>query len=80
MNENQENNAQNYFFRGPQSRLERKYLEEYLQSKGYTLESIRNLAREERRQLLIEACTYASLKLANIEAKAKFKEDIQTPI
>ena len=61
---------------GPQSALERKYIEEYLQSKGYRLEDLQGLPKEEAKRLMTEACTYTSFKLAELESRAKFREKI----
>lgn len=64
---------------GPQSALERKYIEEYLQSQGASLESLGNLPKEEQQHLMREACKFASLKLAEVESRAKFRDDIHAP-
>lgn len=61
---------------GPQSDLERKYIEEYLQSKGYRLIDLQWLPKEEAKRLMTEACTYTSFNLAELEARAKFREKI----
>jgi hypothetical protein len=64
---------------GPQSNLERKYIQEYLRSKGASLESLGGLPKAERQRLMSEACQYASLKLAEVESRAKFRHDIHAP-
>jgi hypothetical protein len=64
---------------GPQSALERKYIEEYLQSKGASLENLGSLPRGEQQRLMREASKYASLKLAEVESRAKFRKDIHVP-
>jgi hypothetical protein len=64
---------------GPQSALERKYIQEYLESKGFSLENLDGLPKEERQQLMREACKYASLKLAEVESRAKFRHEIIPP-
>jgi hypothetical protein len=51
---------------GPQSALERKYIEEYLQSQGASLESLGKLPKDEHQRLMREASKYASLKLAEV--------------
>lgn len=68
--------SENCVTAGPQSALERKYLDEYLQSKGYRLEEIQELPKEEAKRLMTEACTYASFKLAELESRAKFRNKI----
>jgi hypothetical protein len=61
----------------PQSALERELIAEYLRDKGYQRKDLRKLPREEAKKLMKEACMYASLKLAEVEAKAGFKQKIQ---
>ncbi len=60
----------------PTAKLERMYIEEYLRTKGHTWESVHALALEERRRILTEASTYASVKLAEVEGKAKVIEEL----
>jgi hypothetical protein len=50
--------------------LEKMLIETYLKGKGYTLDEFKTLSEEETRQLMIEASTYASGKLAEVEVKA----------
>ena len=64
---------------GPQSALERKYIQEYLNSKGFNLEKLGELPKEEQQNLMREASKYASLKLAEVESRAKFRHDIHAP-
>jgi len=64
---------------GPQSKLKRKYIQEYLRSKGACLESLSKLPQDEQRRLMCEASQSASLKLAEVESRAKFRHDIHTP-
>ena len=63
--------------KGPQSTLERSLIEEFLLKKGYRLEDLRELPQEEAKQLMKEACSFASLKLAEMEAKKQFREEIR---
>jgi hypothetical protein len=63
---------------GPQSVLERLFIREYLQDKGYRLEDLKRLPKEEAKQLMREACKSASLKLAEVESRAQFREDIRS--
>ncbi len=63
----------------PQSKLERKYIQEYLRSKGTSLESLGQLPKAEQQHLMREASRYASLKLAEVESRAKFRHDIHAP-
>ena len=64
---------------GPESTLEKTLLEEYLRSRGYSFKDLCELPEEEAKGLMIEACKYASLKLAQVESKARFREKIQGP-
>ena len=64
---------------GPQSRLEWKYIQEYLRSQGASLEGLGSMPKEEQQRLMSEASQYASLKLAEVESRAKFRHDIHAP-
>jgi len=64
---------------GPQSALEKRLLEEYLREKGYSLEDLHKLPKDEAQRLMREACTRVSLKLAEVEARARFREEIHGP-
>ena len=57
--------------------LERCLIEEYLKSKGHTRESLKNLPEDEAHQLLVEASTFASGKLSEIEVRARFVKTLQ---
>ena len=46
--------------------LEKTLIEAYLKGKGYTLEDLQNLREEEAKQIMKEASTYASGKLAEV--------------
>jgi hypothetical protein len=63
----------------PKSGLERKLIAEYLLSKGYRKSDLQNMPEDQRKALMKEACIYAAMKLANIEAKFKFRLRIQAP-
>ena len=65
--------------RGPESALETKFINEYLKAKGHTLETLSSLPEEEAKTLMRGACRYASLKLAEIESGAHFRESIRLP-
>lgn len=64
---------------GPQSALEKNLIIEFLRGKGYTLKDLEHMPKEEARILMREACTYASLKLAEVESRANFREEIRAP-
>ncbi|MEN8172301.1 MAG: hypothetical protein ABFS03_05415 [Chloroflexota bacterium] len=63
--------------RGHQSVLERKYIEIHLARLGHTLESVKTLPIADAKRLMTEACRYASLKMAEIEAKGQFRDRIR---
>lgn len=62
-----------HFDKSPQSKLGRMLIKRYLKNKGYLLEDLSELPPEEARQLMKEACLHASLKLAEIDAKSRFR-------
>jgi hypothetical protein len=62
---------------GVQGALERAFLDEFLSARGYTFQSIEKLAKPRREALLREAAAYATLKLAEIEARAHFVKDLE---
>lgn len=63
-------------FEAPQSSLEQQLLNNYLHNKGYTRQDLLALPTELVRQLMTEACTYASLRLAEINARSQFQRKI----
>ena len=63
--------------KAPQSPLERQLINDFLKSKGYTRQGLRELPEEQVRTLMSEACYYASLKLAEIEARSLFGKKIR---
>jgi len=65
-----------YLGKGPQSALERKYIEEYLALKGYQWRDLLKLPEEEAKNLMIGACRYTSAKLAEVESRASFRRKI----
>ena len=64
---------------GPQKAMEKTFLEEFLRKQVYSLAKLKTLPPEQRRALMIEACKYASLKLAQVESKAGFRDKIRGP-
>ncbi len=61
---------------GPQSTLEKKLIEAYLAEKGYHMDDLQEMPEEQAKALMQEACRSASLKLAEVESKTKFRKDI----
>jgi hypothetical protein len=64
---------------GPQSMLERILISDYLLAKGYLMSELDQLPEPEAKKLMNEACLYATLKMAEIEARAKFQQKIAAP-
>ena len=64
---------------GPQTILEHHFIETYLLSRGYRLADLETLPEETAKRLMKEACTFASLKLAEVESRARFQEKIRGP-
>ena len=59
-----------------QTQLVEHYIEEYLKNRGHTWQSLQSLPAAEARRIYIDASTYASTRLAEIEARAHAVEDI----
>ena len=51
-------------------------IDEFLADRGHTLQSVGSLPLSERRELLRRAASYATLRLAEIEARAHFVGDL----
>jgi hypothetical protein len=60
----------------PQAHLARKYVEEFLRSKGLSAESVRDLPPEIAHRMMVDASTYAALKLAEVEKKSQIVQDL----
>lgn len=58
----------------PQSPLERQLIIDFLKEKGYKLGDLKRLPRKQSKALMSQACTHASLRLAEIEARSRFRE------
>jgi len=50
--------------------LGRSFINKYLHDKGYSIDRLLSLSTSEAKPLITEACIFASLKLAEIEARA----------
>lgn len=59
-----------------QTQLVEHYIEEYLKTRGHTWQSVHALPPDEAKRIFIAASTYASTRLAEIEARAHAVEDI----
>ena len=56
--------------------LEKTLIEAYLKGKGYTQEDLKTLPEEQAKQLMKEASTYASSKLAEVEVRARLMQEL----
>lgn len=62
---------------GPHGALERALIDEFLAERGHTLRSVDWLPLPERRELLFRAMSYATQRLAEIESRAHFVDDLE---
>jgi hypothetical protein len=62
--------------RSPKADLEMKYIDEYLLDRGYSINELGTLSEEESTRLMAEASQYASLKLAELESRARISAEI----
>ena len=60
----------------PNAALEKALIEEYLKEQGYSLEKIKELPKQIARKLMKEASQYASLKLEEVKARARFIDEL----
>lgn len=74
--ENAPNDSLSWPDLAPKSVLEQAFIEEYLKSRGTTMEGLKKLPPEEARHLMEEACRFASVKLTEIEARAGYRHKV----
>ena len=66
-------------FEGPESALERMLIDEYLKLQGFSsVKELCKLPDDEAKQMMINACRYASLKLAEVESTNRFQHEIHS--
>jgi hypothetical protein len=64
-------------YEGPETHLESMFIEEYLHTKGFlSIKELCNLTESEAKNILVGACRYASLKLAEIESRVRLGDEI----
>lgn len=61
----------------PLADLEKLLINHYLEEKGYKWCELAKLPAQEIKAIMTEACMYASARLAEIEAKVDFRQDIR---
>ena len=57
--------------------LEQAFIAEFLEKRGHTLESIQRLPEAERHALMRSASLHASMRLAEVETRAHYVEDLR---
>jgi hypothetical protein len=60
----------------PLARLEMAFIAEYLRDQGYDPERLHDLPDELVRQLMTEASQYASVRLAEVESRARLVDEV----
>jgi hypothetical protein len=60
----------------PIAQLERAFIEEYLARRGYHLNALHDLPRDQANALLKEATAYASGRLTEVETRAHLVDDL----
>jgi hypothetical protein len=65
-----------YHAKAPHAALEQALIQEYLKNKGYSQADLKQLPPQKSRRLMIAACQYASLKMAEIESRVGFRHKI----
>jgi len=63
----------------PQSVMEKALLEAYLKQQGYQLADLAGLPEAQAKALMTAASQYASLRLAQVESTAHFREKLHQP-
>jgi hypothetical protein len=61
----------------PHGPLEYALIDEFLAERGHTWQSLGKLPPPERQELLRRAASYATLRLAEIESRAHFVDDLE---
>jgi hypothetical protein len=60
----------------PNAALERAIIEEFIRARGYDPHRLQELPEALRRQLQTEASTYAAARLAEMEARAHYVQEL----
>ncbi|MBI5879404.1 MAG: hypothetical protein HZB53_17285 [Chloroflexi bacterium] len=59
-----------------QAELLRMFEEEYLQARGYTYHTVQQLPAAQAHKLLVDASTYASNKVAEVQTRAHMLDEL----
>ena len=57
--------------------LESSFISEYLERHGHSHETVRQLPDAERHALMRQASSYASMRLAEVETRARYVDDLK---
>ncbi len=60
----------------PQAKLSKMYIDEYLRRKGFSWEQVCKMSEEQAKKIMVEASTYAAMKLAEVETRARIVGDM----
>ena len=63
----------------PQAQLERAFIDEFLRDRGCDLSTVDRRPPDERRSLMVGASQYAATKLAEIDARAAYLDELHGP-
>jgi len=61
----------------PLADLEKMYIQRFLAERGVKWCDLAKLPADELKKIMTEACQYASARLAEVEAKVEFRQDIR---
>jgi hypothetical protein len=67
------------FIEDPLAALEIGFIDQFLALRGFTRHSVGRLPRVEAARVLSSACEYASLRLAEIESRAHYVDEMHCP-
>jgi hypothetical protein len=60
----------------PTAHLERALIEQFIRTRGYDPARLKDLKEDERRKLLRDASAYAAAKLAEVESRAHYVDEL----
>lgn len=71
------NQEESFALEDPELKMEMMFIDEFLRKRGYpSMKDLCNLPEEQAKKMMIEACNYASGKLAEVESKNRFLKSI----
>jgi hypothetical protein len=63
-------------FTATKSPLEQQFIRDFLASNGYSLEDMADLPEDVSNKLMIEACTFASPKMIEVQTRAQYLQSL----